>query len=167
MDGSSGTKRAQGLPLCRDECQAEVIQLKKFPSMADTVIFYSVRRLLDSIGDKIEEGRLKFQQMLSAPKLEFDDTLRSKIPIQHGLYIISSPDSSILRSGEQHGRPTRQSSVSACPRPHLSLGSRSRTEGGQTAMVSISSLTTRIVSWSLATKGYSPFSNLATRRSIL
>ena len=54
---------------------------------------------MDWISDRIEEGRLKLQQLLSAPKMGFDDTLRSKLPTQHGLYIISGRDSSILRSG--------------------------------------------------------------------
>jgi hypothetical protein len=54
---------------------------------------------MDWISDRIEEGRLKLQQLLSAPKLGFDDTLRSKLPTKHGLYIIYGPDSSFLRSG--------------------------------------------------------------------
>lgn len=58
--------------------------------------------MIEWINVRLEEQRKLVDQLLSAPKLPFDDSWRSKLPDKHGLYAISvknAPAGEFLRAG--------------------------------------------------------------------
>ena len=61
---------------------------------------------MDWLTERLEGNRKILDQLLSAPKLPFDDSLRSRLPERSGLYAISIKDaqpSEFLRAGRTKG----------------------------------------------------------------
>ena len=62
--------------------------------------------MIEWINIRLEEQRKLVDQLLSAPKFPFDDSLRSQLPDKPGLYAISvknAPTGEFLRAGRTKG----------------------------------------------------------------
>ena len=57
---------------------------------------------MDWVAERLDQCRRVLDELLKAPKLSFDETLRSKLPERHGLYAIyvkEAPPGDVLRAG--------------------------------------------------------------------
>lgn len=57
---------------------------------------------MEWLATRLEEGKSWFDALISSPKLRFDESLRSRLPEQHGVYAISILNATLgvfLRAG--------------------------------------------------------------------